>query len=74
MSSRAALAVGHAGSATAAAADTRARLVAAREAFAAAEQELATAVEAAREQSQSWADIGSAVGITKQAAWKRWSR
>ena len=37
------------------------------------EQLEAQAVAAARERGASWADIGSALGISRQAAWERFA-
>ena len=31
-------------------------------------------VEACRRQGRSWADIGDALGVTRQTAWERYSR
>lgn len=50
------------------------RIVAAREAFAQAEQELRDAVAASREAGDSWAVIGAAMGTTRQAAFQRFGR
>jgi len=33
--------------------------------------ELEAAVERAREQGASWAQVGTALGVTRQAAWQR---
>ncbi|MET8145652.1 hypothetical protein ABZU32_35575 [Sphaerisporangium sp. NPDC005288] len=41
---------------------------------AAAQVRLTDAVHAAREAGHSWADIGEAVGITRQSAHERWAR
>ncbi|WP_345054267.1 hypothetical protein [Arthrobacter methylotrophus] len=46
----------------------------AREACLAAERKLARTVVAARAVSASWADIGRAAGMTRQAAHERWDK
>ena len=38
-----------------------------------AEQELRTAVAAARAAGASWADIGGRLGVSRQAAWERFT-
>lgn len=48
------------------------RILAARRALAAAEQELRDAVHAAREAANSWTVIGAALEITRQAAQQRY--
>lgn len=50
------------------------RIIAAREGIARAERELADAVRAAREAGDSWLSIGTALGVTKQAAQQRFAR
>lgn len=47
------------------------RIIAARKALAAAEAELRAAVAAARAAGDSWAVIGTALDITRQAAYQR---
>lgn len=47
------------------------RIIAAREAVDAASEELAEAVAAARDAGDTWAMIGVALGITRQAAYQR---
>lgn len=47
------------------------RIIAAKEGVAQAERELRDAVRAAREAGDSWLSIGLALGVTKQAAQKR---
>ncbi|WP_191499076.1 hypothetical protein [Mycobacterium simulans] len=47
------------------------RIIAAKEAVETAESELRAAVEAAREAGDTWAAIGVALGITRQAAFQR---
>jgi hypothetical protein len=47
------------------------RIIAARDNLARAERELHEAVAAAREAGDSWTAIGTALGITKQAAQQR---
>lgn len=47
------------------------RIIAAKEGVASAERELHDAVRAAREAGDSWLSIGLALGVTKQAAQKR---
>jgi len=47
------------------------RIIAAKEGMARAERELHDAVRAAREAGDSWLSIGLALGVTKQAAQKR---
>lgn len=47
------------------------RIIAAKEGVAQADQELRDAVRAAREAGDSWFTIGMALGVTKQAAQKR---
>lgn len=47
------------------------RIIAAKEGVARAERELHDAVRAAREAGDSWLSIGLALGVTKQAAQKR---
>jgi hypothetical protein len=49
-------------------------IVAASDAAAAAEEGLRAAVRAAREAGDSWTVIGTALGVTKQAAQQRFSR
>ncbi len=50
------------------------RIIAAKEGVARADQELRDAVQAAREAGDSWLAIGMALGVTKQAAQKRFGR
>lgn len=50
------------------------RILAAREGVARADRELHDAVRAAREAGDSWFTIGIALGVTKQAAQKRFGR
>jgi hypothetical protein len=50
------------------------RIIAARQAVDAAESELRAAVEAARAAGDTWAAIGVALGITRQAAFQRFGR
>lgn len=50
------------------------RIIAAKEGMAQAEHELHEAVRAAREAGDSWLSIGLALGVTKQAAQKRFGR
>lgn len=50
------------------------RIIAAKEGVAHAERELHDAVRAAREAGDSWLSIGLALGVTKQAAQKRFGR
>jgi dihydroxyacetone kinase len=50
------------------------RIIAAREGVAHADRELHDAVQAAREAGDSWLTIGMALGVTKQAAQKRFGR
>ena len=50
------------------------RIIAAQEGVARADHELRDAVRAAREAGDSWLSIGMALGVTKQAAQKRFSR
>lgn len=50
------------------------RIIAAKEGVAQAERELHDAVRAAREAGDSWLSIGLALGVTKQAAQKRFRR
>ncbi len=47
------------------------RIIAAKEGLARADRELQDAVRAAREAGDSWFTIGMALGVTKQAAQKR---
>jgi dihydroxyacetone kinase len=47
------------------------RIIAAKEGVTQAERELHDAVRAAREAGDSWVSIGLALGVTKQAAQKR---
>lgn len=47
------------------------RIIAAKEGVARAERELQDAVRAARDAGDSWLSIGLALGVTKQAAQKR---
>ncbi len=47
------------------------RIIAAKEGVARADRELHDAVRAAREAGDSWFTIGMALGVTKQAAQKR---
>jgi len=50
------------------------RVIAARNALAAAEQELAEAVRAAYDRGDSWLTIGTVWGISRQAAQQRFGR
>lgn len=50
------------------------RIIAAKDGVAQAERELHDAVRAAREAGDSWLSIGLALGVTKQAAQKRFGR
>jgi 3-keto-L-gulonate-6-phosphate decarboxylase len=50
------------------------RIIAARKALEAAQQELRDAVAAARDAGDSWTVIGAAMGTTKQAAFKRFAK
>ena len=50
------------------------RIIAAQEAVARADRELHDAVREAREAGDSWLSIGMALGVTKQAAQKRFGR
>lgn len=50
------------------------RIIAASASRDAAEAELRNAVEAAREAGDSWTAIGMALGVTRQAAQKRFGR
>lgn len=50
------------------------RIIAAKERVAQSERELHDAVRAAREAGDSWLSIGLALGVTKQAAQKRFGR
>lgn len=50
------------------------RILAARAAIAAAEQELRDAVKAARAAGDSWTVIGAALDTTRQAAFQRFGR
>ncbi|HET9117433.1 MAG TPA: hypothetical protein VFN75_05035 [Pseudonocardiaceae bacterium] len=50
------------------------RILAARQAVTAAEQELRDAVEAARAAGYSWTVIGAALDTTRQAAFQRFGR
>ena len=50
------------------------RIIAAHEGVARADRELHDAVRAAREAGDSWLSIGVALGVTKQAAQKRFGR
>jgi len=50
------------------------RILAARKAIAAAEQELHDAVKAARSAGDSWTVIGAALDTTRQAAFQRFGR
>lgn len=50
------------------------RIVAAREGVDRADRELHDAVRAAREAGDSWLSIGVALGVTRQAAQKRFGR
>ncbi|MGL4178456.1 MAG: hypothetical protein ACRCSN_20560 [Dermatophilaceae bacterium] len=50
------------------------RIIAAREGVARADRELHDAVRAARAAGDSWLSIGMALGVTKQAAQKRFGR
>ena len=50
------------------------RIVAGNEAIVAAEQDLRAAVAAARKAGDSWALIGAALGVTKQAEFQRFGR
>lgn len=49
-------------------------IIAASEAVDAAESELRAAVRAAREAGDSWAVIGAALGVSKQAAQQRFAK
>jgi hypothetical protein len=49
------------------------RIIAARKALEAAQQELRDAVAAARSAGDSWAVVGAAMGTTKQAAYQRFA-
>jgi DNA invertase Pin-like site-specific DNA recombinase len=53
---------------------TTKRLIAARDALAAAEQELRDAVRAAFDGGSSWRTIGTILGISRQAAQRRFRR
>jgi hypothetical protein len=48
------------------------RLIDAAQAVADAERDLASAAHAARDAGASWAQIGDALGLTRQAAQQRW--
>ena len=48
------------------------RLIDAAQAVADAERDLASAANAARDTGASWAQIGDALGLTRQAAQQRW--
>ncbi|MDP9100613.1 MAG: hypothetical protein M3N21_00460 [Actinomycetota bacterium] len=50
------------------------RIISAAEGVARADRELHEAVRAAREAGDSWLSIGMALGVTKQAAQKRFRR
>ncbi len=50
------------------------RIVAAREAVTAAEEELRDAVAAARQAGDSWTVVGAALGTTRQNAFQRFGR
>lgn len=50
------------------------RIIAAQDGVARADRELHDAVRAAREAGDSWLSIGMALGVTKQAAQKRFGR
>lgn len=50
------------------------RIIAARKALEAAQEELRDAVAAARDAGDSWTVIGAAMGTTKQAAFKRFAK
>lgn len=50
------------------------RIIAARKALEAAQQELRDAVAAARSAGDSWTVVGAAMGTTKQAAYQRFAR
>lgn len=50
------------------------RIIAAKNGVARAERELHDAVQAARKSGDSWLSIGLALGVTKQAAQKRFGR
>lgn len=50
------------------------RIIAAQEGVARADRELHDAVRAAREAGDSWLSIGTALGVTKQAAQQRFGR
>lgn len=50
------------------------RIIAAAEGVGRADRELHDAVRAAREAGDSWLSIGMALGVTKQAAQKRFGR
>ena len=50
------------------------RIIAAAEGVSRADRELHDAVRAAREAGDSWLSIGMALGVTKQAAQKRFGR
>jgi 3-keto-L-gulonate-6-phosphate decarboxylase len=49
------------------------RIIAARKALEAAQQELRDAVAAARSAGDSWTVVGAAMGTTKQAAYQRFA-
>ena len=50
------------------------RIIAARKALEAAQQELRDAVAAARTAGDSWTVVGAAMGTTKQAAFQRFAK